>query len=187
MIDDLLRAFEVIKNGGVILYPSDTGWSLGCDAINPGAVERIYRIKNRPATKRMTVLMENPALLDRYVEDVPEIAWDLIEISTTPLTLILPKARNLAHNLIHEDGSVSVRFTREKFSQELIRRYRKPIVCSSANIDGMKSPANFLEINKIIINSVDYYVNYQPDDQFVSKPSSIIKLSIGGRIEIIRQ
>lgn len=187
MIDDLLNAIEVLKKGDIILYPSDTAWSLGCDATNPHAVEKIYNIKKRAASKRMMVLMENPALLDRYIDGVPEIAWDLIEISTTPLTLILPNAKNLAHNLLNDDGSVGIRFTKEGFLQELIRRFRKPIVSSSANSSGMKTPVNFHEIKKEIIGSVDYTVQYRQNDPFVSNPFSIIKLWIGGRIEIIRQ
>ena len=128
MNEDLQKALGVLKNGGVILYPTDTVWGLGCDATNNDAVDRIYQIKKRESTKRMLILMENPALLDRYIDDVPEIAWDLIEISTTPLTIIFPNSRNIAPNLIANDGTIGIRFTREEFSKELIRRFRRPIV-----------------------------------------------------------
>jgi L-threonylcarbamoyladenylate synthase len=187
MNEDLQKALEVLKNGGVILYPTDTVWGLGCDATNNVAVERIYQIKKRESTKRMLILMENPALLDRYVDDVPEIAWELIEISTTPLTLIFPKARNLASRVIADDGSIGIRFTKEEFSRELIRRFRRPIVSSSANISGMVTPEVFAEIDAEIIDAVDYVVNYRQNETTPSQPSSIIKLGQGGRIEIIRK
>jgi L-threonylcarbamoyladenylate synthase len=187
MNEDLQKALEVLKNGGVILYPTDTVWGLGCDATNNVAVERIYQIKKRESTKRMLILMENPALLDRYVDDVPEIAWELIEISTTPLTLIFSKARNLASRVIADDGSIGIRFTKEEFSRELIRRFRRPIVSSSANISGMVTPEVFAEIDAEIIDAVDYVVNYRQNETTPSQPSSIIKLGQGGRIEIIRK
>lgn len=187
MNEDLQKALEVLKNGGVILYPTDTVWGLGCDATNAAAVERIYQIKKRETSKRMLILMENPALLDRYVDDVPEIAWDLIEISTTPLTIIFPNARNIAPNLIANDGTIGIRFTREEFSKELIRRFRRPIVSSSANFSGMVTPEIFAEIDTEIIDAVDYVVNYRQNETTPSQPSSIIKLDQGGRIEIVRK
>lgn len=187
MNEDLQKALEVLKNGGVILYPSDTVWGLGSDATNAAAVERIYQIKKRETSKRMLILMENPALLDRYVDDVPEIAWDLIEISTTPLTIIFPNARNIAPNLIANDGTIGIRFTREEFSKELIRRFRRPIVSSSANFSGMVTPEIFAEIDTEIIDAVDYVVNYRQNETTPSQPSSIIKLDQGGRIEIVRK
>lgn len=187
MNEDLQKALEVLKNGGVILYPTDTVWGLGCDATNAAAVERIYQIKKRETSKRMLILMENPALLDRYLDDVPEIAWDLIEISTTPLTIVFPNARNIAPNLIANDGTIGIRFTREEFSKELIRRFRRPIVSSSANFSGMVTPEIFAEIDTEIIDAVDYVVNYRQNETTPSQPSSIIKLDQGGRIEIVRK
>ena len=187
MNEDLQKALEVLKKGGVILYPTDTVWGLGCDATNAEAVERIYQIKKREISKRMLVLMENPALLDRYVDDVPEVAWDLIEISSTPLTIIFSNARNLAGNLIAGDGSIGIRFTREGFSKELIRRFRRPVVSSSANFSGMATPRYFAEIDTAIIDAVDYVVKYRQHENSPSQPSSIIKLGQGGRIEIIRE
>ena len=139
MHDDLKKAVEVLKSGGIILYPTDTIWGIGCDATNENAVKRIYEIKKREDSKSMLVLMENPALLDRYVEEVPEVAWDLVEISTTPLTVIYPGAKNLAKNLIAEDGSIGIRFTKEKFTSQLLQRLRKPLVSTSANVSGEKS------------------------------------------------
>ncbi len=187
MHDDIKKALEVLKNGGVILYPTDTIWGIGCDATNEKAVSRIYKIKRREDSKSMLVLMENPALLDRYVDDVPEIAWDLVEISTTPLTVIYPNAKNLAPNLISEDGSIGIRFTKESFTSQLLQRFRRPLVSTSANISGEKSPAFFAEISEEIKKQVDYIVEYRRDDSTPAQPSSIIKLGPGGRIDIIRK
>jgi L-threonylcarbamoyladenylate synthase len=187
MHDDIKKALEVLKNGGVILYPTDTIWGIGCDATNEKAVSRIYKIKRREDSKSMLVLMENPALLDRYVDDVPEIAWDLVEISTTPLTVIYPNAKNLASNLIAEDGSIGIRFTKESFTSQLLQRFRRPLVSTSANISGEKSPAFFAEISEEIKKQVDYIVEYRQDDSTPAQPSSIIKLGPGGRIDIIRK
>ncbi|HCE57666.1 MAG TPA: threonylcarbamoyl-AMP synthase [Prolixibacteraceae bacterium] len=187
MIDDIKKALEVLKNGGVILYPTDTIWGIGCDATNEAAVQRIYQIKKRADSKSMLVLMENPALLDRYVAEVPEIAWDLVEVATTPLTVIYPGAKNLAKNLVAEDGSVGIRFTKEAFTIQLLQRFRRPIVSTSANVSGEKSPAVFAEISEEIKNQVDYMVEYRQDDNTPAQPSSIIKLGAGGQIEIIRK
>ncbi len=187
MENDLRNCIEILKKGGVILYPTDTIWGLGCDATNSGAVIRIFEIKNRADSKNMLVLMENPALLDRYVDEVPDIAWDLIEITSTPLTLIYPKAKNLAPELIAEDGSVGIRFTKERFTCELLRRFRRPLVSTSANISGEKSPGNFKEISEEIKKQVDYVVEYRQDDPAKNQPSGIIKLGQGGRIEILRK
>ncbi|WP_321348423.1 L-threonylcarbamoyladenylate synthase [uncultured Draconibacterium sp.] len=187
MHDDLKKAVEVLKNGGVILYPTDTIWGIGCDATNAEAVKRIYDIKKREDSKSMLVLMENPALLDRYVDEVPEVAWDLVEISTTPLTVIYPGAKNLAANLIADDGTIGIRFTKEEFTRQLLQRFRRPIVSTSANISGEKSPAFFDEISEEIKDAVDYIVEYRQDDHNASKPSSIIKLGPGGQIDILRK
>jgi len=187
MHEDLKKAVEILKAGGIILYPTDTIWGIGCDATNEEAVKKVYAIKKREDSKSMLVLMENPALLDRYVNDVPEIAWDLIEVTTTPLTVIYPNAKNLAPNLIASDGSIGIRFTKESFSSQLVQRFRKPIVSTSANISGEKSPAFFNEISEEIKQQVDYIVEYRRDDVSPSQPSSIIKLGPGGRIDIIRK
>jgi len=187
MQNDIRKALEVLKNGGVILYPTDTIWGLGCDATNPEAVARIYQIKQREDSKSMLILMENPALLERYVNDVPEIAWDLVEISNTPLTVIYPGAKNLAANLIAEDGSIGIRFTKEEFTTKLLQRFRRPIVSTSANVSGDKTPAFFDEISEVIKNQADYVVEYRQNDINPAQPSSIMKLWPGGRIDIIRK
>ncbi len=187
MHDDIKKALEVLKTGGIILYPTDTIWGIGCDATNEKAVDRIYKIKKREDSKSMLVLMENPALLERYVTEVPEIAWDLVEVATTPLTVIYPDAKNLAKNLISEDGSIGIRFTKEAFTTQLLQRFRKPLVSTSANISGEKSPVFFYEISEEIKNQVDYIVEYRQNDTTPAHPSSIIKLGAGGRIDIIRK
>jgi L-threonylcarbamoyladenylate synthase len=187
MQNDIKKALEVLKSGGVILYPTDTIWGLGCDATNPEAVQKIYEIKKREDSKSMLVLMENPALLERYVDEVPEVAWELVEISTTPLTVIYPGAKNLAANLIAGDGSVGIRFTKEEFTSRLLQRFRRPIVSTSANISGEKAPAFFDEISEDIKEQTDYIVEYRQDDVIPSQPSSIIKLGPGGQIDIIRK
>jgi L-threonylcarbamoyladenylate synthase len=187
MQNDIKKALEVLKSGGVILYPTDTIWGLGCDATNPEAVQKIYKIKKREDSKSMLVLMENPALLERYVDEVPEVAWDLVEISTTPLTVIYPGAKNLAANLIAGDGSVGIRFTKEDFTTRLLQRFRRPIVSTSANISGEKAPAFFDEISEDIKEQADYIVEYRQDDVIPAQPSSIIKLGPGGQIDIIRK
>jgi len=174
MHNDIKKALEVIKNGGIILYPTDTIWGIGCDATNEKSVSRIYQIKKREDSKSMLVLMENPALLERYVTEVPEIAWDLVEVATTPLTVIYPGAKNLAKNLIAEDGSIGIRFTKEVFTAQLLQRFRRPLVSTSANISGEKSPAFFDEISEEIKNQVDYIVEYRQNDTTPAQPSSIL-------------
>lgn len=186
-VDDIIKALEVLRSGGIILYPTDTIWGIGCDATNPAAVNRIYEIKQRQDTKSMLVLMENPNLLNSYISEVPEIAWELIDVADTPLTIIYPGAKNLAANLLANDGSVGIRITNEAFTQQLIQRFRKPVVSTSANISGQKSPQNFAEISDEIKKSVDFIVSFRQDDLSRSNPSGIIKLGVGGQIEVIRK
>ena len=186
MIEDIKAALEVLQKGGVILYPTDTVWGLGCDAANEDAVKRIYIIKNRIDSKSMLVLMENVGLLERYISEVPEIAYDLIELTEKPLTIVYDGAKNLARNLVADDGSIGIRITTETFTSDLIRRFKRPIVSTSANISGKPAPACFDEIDKIIIDAVDYVVKYRQDDTSKAVPSSIMKLGGGGEIKIIR-
>jgi len=185
--DDIVKAVEVLRSGGIILYPTDTIWGIGCDATNPAAVSRIYEIKQRQDTKSMLILMENPNLLNSYISEVPEIAWELIDVADTPLTIIYPGAKNLAANLLAKDGSVGIRITNEAFTQQLIQRFRKPVVSTSANISGQKAPQNFVEISDEIKKSVDFIVSFRQDDLTRSNPSGIIKLGVGGQIEVIRK
>ena len=187
MVDDLKKACEVLRKGGIILYPTDTVWGLGCDATREDAVKRIYEIKRRSDSKSMLTLLDSPILLERYVDDLPEIAFELIDCSDKPLTIIYSGAKNLAANLIAPDGSIGIRITKEEFSQKLCRQFGKPVVSTSANFSGEPSPANFSEINSEILRLVDYVVNYRKDEIQKSKPSSIIRLEKNGVIKIIRE
>ena len=187
MNDEIKKACEVMQKGGVILYPTDTGWGIGCDATNEEAVKRVYEIKQRTDSKAMLVLVDSMRKVEFYVDEVPPVAWDLVELSTKPLTIIYDGARNLAPNLIASDGSVGIRVTDEAFSKELCFRFRKPIVSTSANISGHPSPSIFKEISEEIKNAVDYVVDVRQDETGNSKPSSIIKLGKKGEVKIIRE
>ena len=185
--EEIKKACEVLQKGGVILYPTDTVWGIGCDATNEEAVKRVYEIKRRADSKAMLVLVDSDVKVDFYVKDVPEVAWDLIQYATKPLTVIYDDARNLAPNLIGEDGSVGIRVTSEEFSKQLCFRFRKAIVSTSANISGEPAPASFGEIQDEIKQAVDYIVGYRQDEPAGAKPSSILKLGKGGVIKIIRE
>lgn len=186
MTEDIKKACEVLQAGGIILYPTDTIWGIGCDATNEAAVQRIYQLKQRADNKAMLVLIDNPVKLETYVSEVPEIAWELINVADKPLTIIYPQARNIASNLLAEDGSVGIRITHEEFSRRLCERYRKPLVSTSANVSGQLSPANFGEVSETIRSGVDYIVQYRQDDLRKAAPSGIIKLGKGGLIQVIR-
>ncbi len=176
-----------MREGGVILYPTDTVWGIGCDATNEDAVRRVYEIKQRQDSKAMLVLVDSSVKVDFYVRDVPEVAWDLIDLADKPLTIIYSGARNLAANLLAEDGSVGIRVTNEEFSKRLCQQFRKAIVSTSANISGRPSPKNFSEISEEVKSAVDYIVSYRQEEMSNPKPSSIIKLGKGGVIKIIRE
>ena len=176
-----------MREGGEILYPTDTIWGIGCDATNEDAVRRVYEIKQRQDSKAMLVLVDSSVKVDFYVRDVPEVAWDLIDLADKPLTIIYSGARNLAANLLAEDGSVGIRVTNEDFSKRLCQQFRKAIVSTSANISGQPSPKNFSEISEEVKSAVDYIVGYRQEEMSNPKPSSIIKLDKGGVIKIIRE
>ena len=185
--DEAKKCVEILRKGGVILYPTDTVWGIGCDATNPDAVKRVFDIKKRADSKAMLLLVDNADRLSRYVGTVPSVAWDLIELTTKPLTIIYDGARNLAPNLIAEDGSVGIRVTSELFSKELCYRFQKAVVSTSANISGEAAPNNFGEISQEIIDAVDYVVNYKQLEKGHAKPSSIIKLTANGTVTVIRE
>lgn len=176
-----------MREGGVILYPTDTIWGIGCDATNEDAVRRVYEIKQRQDSKAMLVLVDSSVKVDFYVQDVPEVAWDLIDLADKPLTIIYSGASNLAANLLAEDGSVGIRVTNEDFSKRLCQQFRKAVVSTSANISGQPSPRNFSEISEEVKSAVDYIVGYRQEEMSNPKPSSIIKLDKGGVIKIIRE
>lgn len=186
MREEIQKACEVMAAGGVILYPTDTIWGIGCDATNEEAVRKVYALKQRSDHKAMLVLLDSPAKLNGYVREVPDVAWDLIELAESPLTIIYEGARGLAPNLLGEDGSVGIRITREAFSQALCARFRKPVVSTSANVSGAPAPANFREIPDEIKRGVDYVVRYRQEDLRRATPSHILKLGAGGLVKIIR-
>ncbi len=194
--EDMQEALRILQQGGVILYPTDTVWGIGCDATNEQAVQRIFQIKQRAEAKAMLVLLDAPGKLQGYVEEVPEMAWDLIdcamanpedEVQQKPMTIIYPNARNLAPSLIAEDGSVGIRITQELFSKTLCERLKRPLVSTSANISGTPAPALFAEISNEILSAVDYVVRFRQDDTRKAQPSSIIKLGLHNEIKIIRE
>jgi len=186
MNDDIIKAQEVLYQGGLILYPTDTIWGIGCDATNEAAVQRVFELKKRLDSKALLVLVDSPSKLNFYLQEVPEVAWDLVDLADNPLTIIYPGARNLALNLLAEDGSVGIRVTKEPFSRNLCQRFRKAIVSTSANVSGAPSPRFFDEIAPEIISGVDYVVNYRREDKTPAKPSSIIRLGLGGQVQVIR-
>lgn len=186
-LQDIAEAVRVVKSGGIILYPTDTIWGIGCDASNPEAVARVYAIKQRVDSKALICLLGSDANLNLYVGDVPEVAYDLIELSTKPLTIIYDGARNLAPNLLAADGSVGIRVTREEFSQTLCMRCKCALVSTSANISGQPSPASFRDIAPEVIAGVDYVCTSRRDEKPQAQPSSIIKLSATNEIKIIRE
>ncbi|MDE5875384.1 MAG: threonylcarbamoyl-AMP synthase [Muribaculaceae bacterium] len=184
--EDIRNAVDVLRKGGIILYPTDTVWGIGCDATNAEAVARIYSLKQREESKSMLVLVDSEASLDRLVDDVPEVAWQLIEAAVRPLTIIYDHPRGVAANLLAPDGSLGVRITSEQYSAELCRRLRRPLVSTSANISGTKTPAIFSEISPEIIEGVDYVADFRRDDRSAPAPSNIIKVSSGGLFKVIR-
>ena len=187
--EDLQQALEVLRKGGVILYPTDTVWGIGCDATNADAVSRVYEIKKRVDSKAMLVLLDGAGKLQGYMQQVPETAWMLLEANEgqRPMTIIYPNARNIASNLLAEDGSVGIRITQEVFSKALCEQLRRPIVSTSANISGEASAAIFSEISPEIINAVDYICLFRREDNTPAQPSSIIKIDDKERITIIRK
>jgi L-threonylcarbamoyladenylate synthase len=187
MNEDIKQAIETLRKGGIILYPTDTIWGLGCDATNEEAVRKIYKLKHREDSKSMLCLTDNPNRIQAYINEMPSIAWDLIELSEKPLTIIYPEAKNLAANLIAEDKSIGIRVTTEEFSKRLCEQFRKPIVSTSANISGEASPTNYSEISEEIKTAVDYIVKHRQNDTAKSSPSSIIKLDKNNIITIIRK
>lgn len=186
ILTDIAAAVEVVRRGGVILYPTDTIWGIGCDAANAEAVERVYRIKRRADSKALICLVGGENMLPFYSDSIPEVAYDLIEYSERPLTLIVDNARNLAPSLLAEDGSVGLRVTKEEFSRTLCNRCKRALVSTSANISGAPAPKTFAEISPEILQAVDYICTSRRDEKGNGKPSSIIKLTATNEIKIIR-
>lgn len=186
-LQDIAEAVRVIKSGGIILYPTDTIWGIGCDATNPEAVARVYALKQRIDSKALICLLGSDASLGLYVSDVPAVAYDLIEYAERPLTIIYDGARNLAPNLLAEDGSIGIRITKEEFSQTLCMRCKRALVSTSANISGQPSPASFADIAPELLEGVDYVCTSRRNEKPQARPSSILKLSATNEIKIIRE
>ena len=185
--EDIKKAIETMRNGGVILYPTDTVWGIGCDATNAEAVAKVYRIKKRDDSKALICLVDSDSRVQRYVRNVPGVAWDLMDLSPKPTTLILDDAVNLAPNLVADDGSIAMRITREAFSKELCFRFQKPIVSTSANISGEPAAQNYCDISTELLEAVDYVCWTRRQEHKPHTPSSIIKLTKDGVVTIIRK
>lgn len=184
--EDLERATETLRSGGLILYPTDTIWGIGCDATNEEAVRRIYDLKRRADAKSMLVLVADDWQIDALVDTPPEIAFDMMDMAIRPITIIFSGARGVAPSLLAEDGSLGIRRSREAFSQALCRRMRRPIVSTSANLSGDPTPMTFDAICEEIKQGVDYIVRYRQEDKSVAEPSQIIKLGPGAEVKVIR-
>lgn len=186
MNEEIQKAYEVIQNGGIILYPTDTVWGIGCDATNVAAVQKIYDLKKREESKSMIVLMNGEKMIYNVFKDIPEVAWQILDLSEKPTTLILDKPRNVAPNIIADDQSLAVRIVKEPFCYKLMERMKRPLVSTSANISGQPTPKSFKEISPEIIKGVDYVVNLHRE-KICDKPSTIIKLTLDSKVQIIRK
>lgn len=184
---EIEKALAVLKDGGVILYPTDTVWGLGCDATNEQAVAKINAIKGRAEDKSFIILLDTDAKLQSYVTEIPDVAYDLIEYADNPLTLVFPDAKNLARNVINIDGSVGIRVAKHDFCQQLIQRFRKPITSTSANLSGAPTPLFFDDITEDIKEAVDHVVDWEQELKTSKKPSTIMKLAPGGQFSFIRR
>lgn len=185
--DEVTKALKIVRDGGIILYPTDTIWGIGCDATNTEAIKKIFALKQRDEAKSMIILLDVDNKLQGYVSDVAEIAYDLMEYAESPLTLVMPGAKNISPAIISADGSIGVRITSHDFCKQLIQRLRKPLVSTSANISGEASPKNFGQISPQIIDGVDYVVDLEQHDMSEKKPSAIMRLQPNGRFEFLRR
>lgn len=186
MTEEINKAIDVLQNGGLILYPTDTVWGIGCDATNEEAVKKIYSLKNRNDSKALICLVANDFMLEKHITNVPETAWDIIDLSQKPTTIIYDLPIGIAKNLVADDNTLAVRIASDKFCQYLINKFKRPIVSTSANISTRPAPKSFKEIDQVILKGVDYVVNLHRDKKN-SAPSAIIKLGNDGTVKIIRK
>ncbi len=184
--EDIKKSLEILRSGGILLYPTDTIWGLGCDPANSAAIEKIFKIKSRPENVSLIILVNGATMLERYVRVVPETAYQLTGASDKPLTIIYPEGKNLAPGICSEDGSVAIRICNDPFCNELITRFRKPVVSTSANLSGNPAPSHFGEIDVRITDAVDYVVKYRQDDRQKHTASPIIKIEKNGVFKILR-
>jgi L-threonylcarbamoyladenylate synthase len=185
--DEVAKALKVITEGGIILYPTDTIWGIGCDATNTEAIRRIFKLKQRDEAKSMIVLIDTENKLESYISDVNPLAYDLIAYAENPLTLVMPGAKNLSPAIINKDGSIGIRVVKHPFCEQLIQRLRKPLVSTSANISGKASPQYFAQVSDEIINGVDYVVDLEQQDMEIKNPSTIMRLEPDGKFQFIRR
>ena len=185
--EDIKKSLSVLKAGGVILYPTDTIWGLGCDATNSAAVEKVFNIKTRNESKSLIILVNSIDMLERYVREMPQTAIELVSVSDSPLTIIYPEGKNLATGVCNEDKSIGVRICSDPFCNELITRFRRPLVSTSANISGKTAPADFSEIDVALVSSVDYCVRYRQEDRRKASPSPVISIDKNGVLRILRK
>ncbi len=185
-MEEIEKIVDILRKGGTMLYPTDTLWGLGCDATNDEAVAKVFAIKQRADSKSLIVLVDGEDMLSRYVRQVPDLAWDIVQLSDVPQTIIYPGGAGFAKGVCSEDGSVAIRIADHDFCKRIIRKLGKPIVSTSANISGSVAPATFAEIPVAIKNAVDVQVSEKYEGQPTCKPSSIIKLELDGRVQVIR-
>lgn len=183
--EEINACLSVLDKGGLILYPTDTVWGIGCDATNEEAVRKVYALKNRDDSKALICLVANDAMLERHIDKVPELAYDIMDLSTKPTTIIYDRPKDIAKNLVAEDNTLAIRVASDKFCQYLINKFRKPIVSTSANVSDEPSPKGFHEISESILKGVDYVVNL-PSESLNALPSAIIKLGNDGTVKVIR-
>jgi len=185
MQTEINKALQVLKEGGLILYPTDTVWGIGCDAANPEAVKKVYQLKQREDSKALICLVADDRMLTKYVKKIPEVAFDIIDVADTPVTIIYDDAQNLAANLIADDHTIAIRIPNDDFCFQLLRRFNGAIVSTSANISGQPTPKSFKEIAPEVLKGVDYVVSLH-HEKTCAKPSSIIKLGNNGVVKVIR-
>lgn len=186
MKEEIDNALLILKKGGLILYPTDTIWGIGCDATNPDAVDKVFQLKKRSDEKSLICLVNDFKMLNEYVENVPEVAYDILKYAKKPTTIIYDDPIRVAENIIAKDNSLAIRVTKDEFCKKLIQKFRRPLVSTSANISGEKNPQSFAEIDPLILEGVDYVVNLQHEKKS-GKPSAIIKLKNDGSVKVIRQ
>lgn len=187
MTEEINKAIDILSEGGLILYPTDTVWGIGCDATNEQAVQKIYNLKERSDSKALICMVANDPMLEKHISEVPDLAYDILDVATKPTTIIYDNPRGIAKNLIASDNSLAVRVATDKFCQYLINKFKKPIVSTSANISGQPTPKNFDEISDRVLKGVDYVVNLHQELKTNARSSSIIKLSNSGLVKVIRE
>lgn len=187
ILQEIQTASKIIREGGTLLYPTDTIWGIGCDARNEQAIEKIKAIKNRPEEKNFIILIHEENLLMKFVKEVPEVAWDLIQYSERPITIIYPGAINLPKNLLNDNGTIAIRVVKTGFAHDLMRKINCPLVSTSANVSGEPTPLHFKDVSRIILEAVDYVVDLYPAAGDSSKPSVIMLIETNGRFRFIRR